>query len=320
MKLFNFDKEILVRHIEHELKTIYKFKGPLDYVIKTLTKLRHSITITSLDKKIDLNKIKENEGKNYNWSTVTYKNVTLVIRRYRYHLTIFTRVFKDGKYPKTVNGAFTFNTDMDKFGDKHDEMMDYYYDKPFTDLNVVIKDLLEKLSTGDGSVHWVWNDYSLKRPEHVDIKVSFAENSIYSLDDFSFCMEELSQIYLELFSENEMIKKLKEFNTGEKLNDRYKIGKIITEVKDDYYHAVGMELIDTMNKNENRFQDVYSLARYYFEDVFKGSIYIYEGDVYVQGGKLEVGSIVAYKNEDYEKVLIFSEKYNKDAFVSIVKL
>lgn len=320
MEMFKFEKSDVTQFIEYELKTLDKFKEPLNYVIKSLIRLGHSMTIKSLDKKIDLNKVKENEGKNYHWSVFNYKNATLVIRRFRQHLTIFTRVVKGVDYrknPKIEYGAFTLNTDFEKFGEKHDEMMDTYYNKPFTDLNVIIKDLLNLLIDKDGGVYWVGNSASLKRPNHVKIELAFASKTISSLDNFVFCMEEIENIYLTLFAETTMIQKLKEYNDkiGEKLSDRYKIGKVTTQVKDEYYHSAGMEIIDTMDKNKKSFKDVYCLTRWYFNDIFKDKIHIYEGEVYVEEGKLKIGEPVAYKNMD--DVTIFQKTYPKENFIAL---
>ena len=265
MELFQFEKREVTDYIRYELETLQKFREPLKLIIQSLIKSKNVLNITSLDN-IDLNKVKEKEGKNYDWSVFVYKNVTLVIRRYSKHLTIFTKVDKS-----TGNeyGAFTFSTDFDKFGEDSDEMSDKYYDEPFTGLNEIIVNLLNLLN--ERSVHWVWNSVSLPRPKYVDIKLIFNNYEISSLDDFTFCMEELSNIYLSLFAETTMLEKLKEYENkiGENLSKRYKIGKVVTKVKNDYYHDVGMTLIDTMDKDRESFQDVYSLTRWYFEDIFK---------------------------------------------------
>ncbi len=320
MEIFKFDKEDITRHIEYELKTLSKFREPLKYVAKGLIKLKNSLVIKSLDK-FNLNKVKENEGKNYYWSVFVYGTVTLVVRRYQHHLTIFTKVVKaDDSRPRVEYGAFTLNTEFEKFGDKHDEMMDKYYNKPFTDLSVIYKDLVNLLLEKDRGIHWVWNSASLKRPDNVKIELIFSENSIHSIDNFVFCMEELSQIYLELFSETTMVQKLNELQTGEcLLNTRYKIGKITTTVKDDYYHAVGLEIIDTLNKNEKRFQDVYSLTRWHFEDIFENKSYLYNGEFYVEGGDFKVGEPVAYKDEEMDNVTLYKETYPKENFIPLNK-
>lgn len=325
MEIFKFEKSDITRHIEYELRTISKFKEPLNYIIKTLERLGYSKKITSLSKKIDLNKIKEHEGKNYYWSTLTYKNITLAIRRYQNHLTIFTKVTKGVDYskrPKTEYGAFTLNTDFDKFGDNHDKMMDEYCEKPFIDLNVIIKDLLKLLN--DRGVQWVSNSACLKCPEHIEIEVAFAGNAIHSLDSFVFCIEEVESFYQHMFSENTMLKKLKEYENkvGEKLNERYKIGNVTTVIKDNYYHSAGIEFIDSNGKKE--FHDVYSLTRWYFKDIFQDKIYIYNGEIYIEGGVFKVGGAVTYKNineddDDDDVVLPFEDTFPKENFIPLKK-
>jgi hypothetical protein len=322
MKLFNFEKETLTSYIEYELKTISKFKEPFHYVINGLIAGKNYLVIKSLDK-FDLNALmkKEKQGKNYHWSVVTFENVTLVIRHYRYHFTIFSKVVKerDIKGSYVEYGAFTVNTDMKKFGKDHDKMMDAYYDKPFTDINVIFKDLISTLKGRDSGAYWVWNSAVLPRPKHVDIEAIFSGNTISSIDKFAFCMEEISQVYLELFAETTMLKRLKQIKQGDILNEHYKAGKINTEVKDDYFHDAGMELVDTKSKKKD-FHDVYSLSRYHLKELF-GAMYLYKGEVYIQNGeKPVVGEAAAYKDDEEEgNVVIFGEKYRPECFMPLKK-
>lgn len=320
MEIFKFEKNDITRHIEYELRTLDKFKEPLNYVIRNLERLGHSMTIKSFDKKVNL-KVKERKGKNYHWSVFNYKNATLIVRRYQQHLTIFTKVdkgFNKWDEPQSEYGAFTLHTNLEKFDDdKHDEMLDTYYSKPFTDLNVIVKDLFNLLLDKQFGVYWIWNSVSLKRPDHIELKLAFTakEGGINSIDEFVFCMEELQSMYQELFAENTMVQKLKELKTGTKLNDRYKVGKITTTVKDDYYHGVGIEIIEG---KEKKFQDVYSLTRWYFEDVFKDNIYLFKGEIYVEGGEFKEGEPVAYKNMD-NSVTLYKNTYPKENFIPLKK-
>jgi hypothetical protein len=325
MKLFNFEKNDITRHIEYELKTLSKFKEPLKYVIQSLINGKHVLEVVDLDK-ADLNKLvkKEKQGKNYHWSVIVHKNVTLVLRRYRYHFTIFTMVENTKNEKRGTQyeyGSFSFKTDFDKFGDKHDEMMDVYYDKPFTDLNVIFKNLVTMLSEKDSGVHWVWNSASLPRPKHVDIELFFADNNINSIDGFIFCIEELSSVYLEIFAETTMIQRLKQLKEGDKLGDRYKILSVSTETKNNYFHDTGLEFVDKDGKKE--FKDVYTLSRYYLGEVFGsvGKIYLYKGEVYLPNGENPVpGEAAAYKDDDEEgHVIIFDAKYRSEAFVPLKK-
>lgn len=324
MEIFKFEKEYITRYIQYELKTLSKFKEPLKYIIRQMERHKNCLVIKSLDN-INLNKIKESEGKNYYWSVFKYKNITLVVRRYKQHLTIFTMVESNEKIdddtlekPRTDYGAFTLNTDFEKIDiSNRDQISDNYYDNPFTDLNVIVKDLFNLLIDRDSGVHWVWNSVALKRPDHINIKLIFDNNSISSIDDFGFCMEELENKYQELFAENTMVQKLKELNVGEILDDRYKIGKINTILKNNYYHDIGLEMINILDKSK-RFNDVYSLTRWYFEEVFKEKLYSYNGVLYIQGGEFKVGEPVAYKNFN-DNVTLFKDSLPKENFIPLVK-
>lgn len=325
MELFKFEKEDITRHIEYELKTAQKFKEPLQYIVKNLTRLGHSMSIKSL-KKIDLNKVKEHEGKNYYWSVFTYKNVTMAVRRYKQHLTIFTKAQKGVDYkknPKIEYGAFTFHTDFKKFEDKkHDELMDLYHNKPFTGLNEIITDLLKLLTNDKYGVSWVWNSACLKRPDYIKLELAFCGNNISSIDSFAFCMEEIDSFFLQMFAENTMLRKIKEFKNkiGEKLNDQYIIDGVATEVKDDYYHGVGISTIETSNKKEKTFHDVYRLSRWYFKDIFKEKVYFYEGEVYIEDSKFKIGNPVAYKGDDGEgNVILLEKEHLREHFIPLKK-
>lgn len=330
MGMFKFDKRQVVDYIQHELRTISKFREPFKFITKTLTDLGHSITIESLED-IDLNQIKEQEGKNYHWSVIKHDKGEILIRRYRHHLTIYTKTDKSREvgegdkkrmYHDTEYGAFTFNVNFERFGDKHDQMMDEYYDAPFTALNSIIKDLITLLV--ERGVHWVWNSVSLEREDHIEIELIFESNSISSLDKFCFCMEEIDQIYLTLFSENILIKKLESFKerAGEYVSKRYKIGEVITEVKDEYYHAAGITFLDAMNDDKEEWHDVYSLASYRYEEVFPEHLFLNDGEFYVDGGELEPGKLCRYKPEEEGKktqCLYYKDTYPKENFLPLKK-
>jgi hypothetical protein len=315
-ELFDFDKREITNYIEYNLETFKKFKEPFNYVINTLKALGHSYVLETLDN-IDANKIVERKGKSYHYSVIEYKTATIVIRRYGSHLTIYTKATTQNEYNRTEYGCFTFEVDFKKFGDKQDEMSDKWYDKPFTGLNEILPGLFKLLL--EKSVHWVWNSYSLKRPDYVDIKLVFRSNEITSLDNFIFCMEELSSIYSELFAETTMLTKIKQMTNkvGEMLNGRYKIESITTDVKDSYFHAVGISLIDTMGTEGKSFQDVYSLTRWYIEDIFKEDFFLYKGDVYILGGEFIEGEPIVYK--ELNGVTVYKKGILEQNFLPLIK-
>ena len=318
-ELFNFSKNDIIKHIEYELKTLNGFKKSIDYIIKNLQKSGNSLAVKNINKIPNLSKIKERKGKNYDWSCISYKDITLVIRKYNHHLTIFTKI-KNNKpsLHKYDYGAFTMNSDTDKIDDGIlDSYLNNAYDNPFSDLNDIILELLTLLS--EKSVCNVWNSYSLRRPKHVDIKYVFENNDISNLELYVYCMEEVSNVYLEMFAETDMLKRLSYFicKTDEMLDDRYKIGKVINIVKGGYYHNVGMGLIDTMGGNKERFTDVYSLTRWYIKNMFD-NIYQYDGEIYVEGGNIKEGSVVTYKGNN-DHTIIYKSTMPIENFISLVK-
>jgi len=323
MKIFEFKKDSVTDHIRYELKLFSKCKEPLNYIFKTLEDNGHSLILKSLDK-INLNKVKELEGKNYNWSVINYKNVKLLIRTYKQHLTIFTKITKPCEYDKgkiiDEFGAFTFRTDMEFFkgsNSEHDAVMDEFYENPFADLNKCAKQLFQVLI--ERGVYWVPNSACWKTPKYVQVKLAYEKESIHSLDNFVFCMEEIDFLYSQLFSENTMFKKLAELKNriGEKFDHRYKITKVVTTLKDEYYHGVGLWLEDKDKKET--FKDVYSLTSWHFENVFKEEIYMYKGELYVEGSKFKVGDPVSYKDKTIEKVTLFQNTFPKENFIPLKK-
>jgi hypothetical protein len=327
MGTFKFDKRIIVDHLRYELNTISKFKEPFKFITKTLEDLGHSITFAP---DIDLNQIKEQEGKNYHWSVIKHDKGAVLIRRYRNHLTIYTKTDKsrevgegDDKrmYHDTEYGAFILKTNFEKFGDKQDYMMDTYYDAPFTSLNQVIQELIPVLI--DKGAHWVYYMDSLDDNKHIEIESIFDNNNIQSIDQFCFCMEEIDQIHMSLFAENTMMKKLQELKAkeGEHLTKRYKIKEVRAELK-DCYHGVGINFIDTMQEDKEKWDDVYSLACYRFDEVFQEHLSLCDGEYYVDGGEFEVGKPCRYKPKEEGKPtrwVYFKDTFNKEEFIPLKK-
>ena len=266
-KLFKFEKRDIVDKIRYEMDLFSKVRKPITFIIETLINLGHSITLTSLED-VELNNVKPNKGKNYNWFVVKFENIELLIRTYGTHFTIFTKAnILRGTHSYTEYGAFTFFSDIKKMTpEMEDKMHEAYYENPFIDLNVCIKNIIELILKG--SFHSLWNSVSLPRPKHVEIKIAYNNEEISSLDNFAFCLEEIDSIYLELFAQTTMFEKLKTLSNriGEQFDRQYIIKEIRTELKDDYYHGVGIVLIDKDDKT--KFVDVYSLSAYYYGNVF----------------------------------------------------
>lgn len=268
--IFTFDKDELTRHINYEMNLFGRVAKPLTFIFETLEKLGHSLSLDSLDK-INLNKVKEREGKNYNWSVIQYKNVKLLIRRYGQHFTIFTRIEKEHEHregkTKIVTGAFTLYFNFEHLSDnEQDSKMDSLYDMPFNEVNEIAKQMFEVLIKR--GTYWLYNSSCLKIPKYAEVKIvyekEYEEARIYSIDKLVFCMEELDTIHIELFAETVMFEKLKELKVGAKFG-RGMIKKVHTELENKYYYGVGVEI---EKSNDSGFKDVYCLTRYYYDDVF----------------------------------------------------
>lgn len=328
-ELFDFSAGDVKRHIEYELKTFSKVKEPFNYVVKRLIERGNSITITDIDK-VDLNSLKEDEGKSYNWSVIQYENLTFIVRRYGKHLTFYTQIVdKRGKDDRRTNynyGAFMLETDMDKFvgtDDEHDGYSDMLYEAPFTEFNKLFKPLVDCIKHWHNTVHGVSNGASLPTPKHLEFKVIYDRTTIHSYDKFFFAMEEITQQYLTLFAETTLLKQLDTLKDkiGLKFSDDSVLKSVKIKVKDGYYHGVGMTVVKTFrDESEDKWSDVYCIARYHLDRVFPTGVFIYRGDAYIHGeGEPKSGDIVITKGKD-KYFGVFQETYPDDTWSPLVKL
>ena len=253
---FSFSKSKIETYINYDLNLHQKFKESFKYLCSKMPVQTLVENLSTLD---------WYEGKNYNWAIISDESVTLIIRKYGKHFTIFTRSRikfvddDDDLYSYHVKYAcFTFFSDLEKVENVSD-----YDDNDFKDLDELIKPLISFIK--ENKVYWLSNEYSFPREKHIEIKnVWDGGDSITSIDKFIFCCEELFQRHLELFAETDMLEKIKNFNIGDKVGV-YEVTSIATKVKDNYYHAVGLHL---KRGNEETFHDVYSLSTFYYDDIF----------------------------------------------------
>jgi hypothetical protein len=261
--VLKFDKSSEIdSFLQYTLRLQKRMGKSFDYIFETLknNKLHSDF---SKKKKFDLSKVKFDEGKSYNWFAITYKNVRLVVRQYGTHLTIFTCLVSDeGRYFNNYS-AITFNTKSELLSDRESDLR---CDQPFLDINECLPKLFELVQ--EENEHSFWNELSFPRPKHCEVKIAFYSDRVYSIDLSVYCAEELSNIHLKLFAENDMFKKLSELKVGEKINcfGEKEILRIDTELEDDYYHGVGVMIDDD---GREKFEDVYSLTSWYFDSIFK---------------------------------------------------
>lgn len=268
----NFEKSDIERIMIYELNLGRKFKDSLNFLFD---KMPNNPIVE------DLEILPWKEGKSYRWVVVVDGDLKMLIRGYHTHFTIFTKYrvkhtdddYVD-EYFHTKFGCFTFYTDTHGL-DESDE----YCDNRCRDLNQYFPKIVEMLKSN--KFHFISNSAALPHPKHIEIKPIWAGGeTIYSIDNFGFALEELDQKHLEVFSETETLNYLKNYAVGDKLG-RYTITRIDTEVKDNYYHAVGVEI----NKGEGKTEyiDVYRLTRWHWEDFFKTKKDEYNGSVSLDG-------------------------------------
>lgn len=255
-EIFDFSKSTIESYISYDLNLFTKFKSSLNYIISKLPNQR-------LGK--SLGELQWEKGKDYNWAVIKDENLTLLIRQYNRHFTIFlknrVKVTDDSELDDlfyTKYGCFTFFTNSDKV-----ENYDLYENNNFFDIDLKINELIEFLKAD--KLHSIWNTWSFPRPNHIEIKnIWNGGDNISSIDKLVFCCEELFSKNLELFAKNEMLEKIKTFKEGDLIGS-YVITKVLTEVENDYYHGVGLTL---KIRDEERFQDVFSLCMFYYDIVF----------------------------------------------------
>ena len=273
--LFDFDKRQVERYMMHELRLKEKFISGFNYVYKNLG--------TNLIPE-DLSTLKWYEGKSYNWVSLVDNlekpTVKIVIRHYHQHFTIFFKNIKEDKYNIKDSedefndlysnrfGCIIMHTDTSKLSNKES---DSYVDDNFQDINKYLPNMVKLIQ--DGRAHCVWNPLSLtsdtekERPAHIDVRCIWdGGDDVSSIDKFIYACDELFQRYLEIFSETDMFEKIKTLKVGD-ICGSYEVVGINTKLKDDYYHDKGLDLKGT-NGSSERWQDVYSLTRYYLESIF----------------------------------------------------
>lgn len=265
--VFNFDSEDIKKYIQYDLNLLRKISKSFNYVQDKFKQLGFFLELDL--ENINLEKANWYKGKSYDWLSISNGNVEFLIRKYKFYFTIYSKLIIDRvDYTEKQFSCFNFNTNIKLV---KDDLNDFYYDNNFFDLNNHLKYIIEMIR--DKNVGMLWNSCALIRPEHCEVSSIFHGESIISIDKLIFCAEELSNLHISLFSENEMLEKLKGMNdrVGLEFDRNSNIDYIKTEVTNNYYHDVGIGLIDK-NDNKKSFKDVYCLTMYYFTNIFTDNL------------------------------------------------
>lgn len=253
----NFEKSSIESYLMYDLNVKSKFRNSLNYVLSKMH-VHHLID--------DLEELPWEEGKNYRWVAIISGELKMLIRAYRTHFTFFVKLRvkmtgdeEEEDFFYTKYGCFEFFSKTEDLKNS-----DEYVENNCLDLNSLILPLIDVIT--NRGLYWVSNSASLFRLKHIEIRnIWDGGDNITSIDKFIFAMEELDEKHLEKFAKHETLEHLKTYNVGDKLG-KYPITRIQTEVKNNYYHAVGLEI----EKNGQKcFEDIFSLTRWYCEDFFK---------------------------------------------------
>lgn len=266
-----FSKEI-IKYSDNDIKSGLVTKGRYGKKIQKLMKyLENHIPINTVtaDKTFDFSTLKFSEGKNYDWFFLVSEDVKLLIRQYRLHFTVFA-IKKDNDYEFFDKPSiFTIHTDFDRVerSTENDKLSDHHCDNNFLTFETLLPQIFEFVATD--KVGGMWNDYSFKCPKHTKATPALSgQDTVYNLNHIIFAMDEICGKYSECFAQNEVLEKLKTLSVGDTFGDYYTISEVRTEVKDDYYHNAGIRYYLNSNPKEIKWADVYSLGRYYFDELF----------------------------------------------------
>ena len=222
----------------------------------------------------DLNDCEYYETKNYDYYLIEDNEASIIIRKWQGHFTLFmkhkaTEVFdgKDGKkvyidISKYSIGMFEVNTD-----ERENEIDDNFYE-----LNKAIPQLLQIIK--EDEVHIIWNDKCFEVDKNVKAYPVLIGEEIDDVDEYIFALEEIFRLHFEMFCEYEVVERLKHFKVGDTFGKEGVIKEIRTDDKydrDTYYHGIGLLI---SKGKEEKFEDVYSLARWYYDETFGKQVII----------------------------------------------
>ncbi len=182
---FSFGEDKAKNFLVREMGILKKFKTSFNYLASKLKAQKL---------KKDLNKLKWDEGKNYDWALIRVDKTDLIIRKYQNHFTIFckneilNKVSDNYEYKDVTYSCFTFNTNREVLNDKDS---DKRVDDWFFDLNNHISRLIDVVK--ENGVHWLWNSVSYERENFIEIKQALDRETVYSLDLLIFACDELFQ-------------------------------------------------------------------------------------------------------------------------------
>lgn len=261
-EIFNYNE----RNIKFDLINKNNLQRKIKHCFKYL-KNHLPVNVLEKDNNFDFSKINYDEGKNYNFFYLVNDKVEILIRQYSTHFTFYTCTKHEHSFLNKF-AVFTIYGNTEKM---EGDLSDSFCDDNFKTISDLLPSLVEMME--ENNLHSIWNDYSLVRPNYIEIELALiGDESIYSLDKLIFACDELFSIYLCKFAENDTLAKLKDLKVGDNMGG-YIIEEVLTDVKNDYYHSAGVKYYNPkFPPKKIEWSDIYSLTRYHYEGMFFGDL------------------------------------------------
>lgn len=257
-EIFNFNENRIKDEVNRNYGLVKKIKESFRYLEGKF----HQNKVTKT-----LKNLVTYEGKNYVYYFIKDGDVTILVRQYDKHFTIYTylRPKKSNEWSGQRFSVFTMFDSYEKMTNED------YTDDSLQTFRSVLPKIIQLVK--EDEIDTVWNDHSFERPKYTEVKNIFTRDVVDNLDLLIFACDEITQKHLETFAENEMFEKIKTLKKGDPFGHVSVVHDTNVELKNEYFHGVGVWSTRTdefgmKHEKEPEWNDVYALCRWHYLDVF----------------------------------------------------
>ena len=165
---FKYSEQDEKRDYFRSAKIGNKFKIAIEYLLNYLP-----INKIGKENKFDFNKIKFDEGKNYDWFFLNKENLIILVRQYGSHFTFYS-LFQ-GKYEKKLS-VFTICDNNELMSDK---TSDSFCDDRYKSIKKYFPKLVEMIE--NNKVYSLWNSISFPVKNTQKLKLLPLEMKAFTL-------------------------------------------------------------------------------------------------------------------------------------------